>query len=124
MDVVERDRLLGLPEGADASGDITRFDEVDCATLEKLLRERWADPRDRQNLAPSIAEIFRFMKRWPEVRAYGYAVSSQRDDYRVSLEGIFVTPGDVSDQLRSEFVEFAKDADELTTDDGLVAWWD
>ncbi len=124
MNVAERDRLLGLPDGADASGDITRFDEVDAATLEKLLRGRWADPRDRQNAAPSIAEVFRFMKRWPQVRACGYAVSSKRDDYRVSLEGVFVESGGVSRELRSEFLKLAEDADELTTDRGLSAWWD
>ncbi|MBN1910697.1 MAG: hypothetical protein JW818_13205 [Pirellulales bacterium] len=124
MNVIERDSLLGLPDGADASGDITRFDKVDVETVEKLIRGRWADPRDRQNESPSIAEIFRFMKRWPQVKTCGYAVSSKRDDYRVSLEGISVEPDEVSPELKTEFIEFANGADELETDRRLYAWWD
>lgn len=124
MEVEQRNRLLGLPAEVDAEGDIARFEGLDQSTLEKLLRHSWADPRDRQNNAPSIAEFYRFMRRWPEVKAQGYAVSSLREDYRVTLEGIYVQPDDVSPELKKEFLEFAEGADELVVRHGLSAWWD
>ena len=123
-DVAERDRILGLPVAFDLKGDITRFDEVNVETLELLLRGGWADPRDTQNLAPSFGDFFKFMKKWPQVKAFGYAVSSKRSDYRVSLEGLFVEEVQLTSELKAELLELAQTADEVDTNAGFYAWWD
>ncbi|OPZ88523.1 MAG: hypothetical protein BWY74_03105 [Firmicutes bacterium ADurb.Bin419] len=93
-------------------------------TFENLLIQRFIDPEDCQNEAPSVKEIFGFMCKYPQVIAFGYAVSPKRKDYRVSIEGIYVPQEKVTLQLKEDFIKFCQNADELLTEDKLYAWWD
>jgi hypothetical protein len=121
-----RDRILGLNAewGKDNSGGIARFEDLNVKTFETLLLEKYIDPEGSQNESPSAKEIFYFMVKYPQVLAYGYAVSPDRDDYRTTIEGLFVPSSEVTPQLKKDFEEFCEDADEIETDSDLYSWWD
>lgn len=106
--------------------DIKYFKGLTHDTLAKLIELQFADPEDAQNAAPSIQEIYDFMKEHPSVTAHGYAVSIVRDDYRISIEGLECTlPEDeITKDLIRDFVEFCNGADELHTQPLLRSWWD
>jgi hypothetical protein len=123
----QRDAFLGITvnwENEDDHGGITSFDHIDVDMLSKLLSEKFINPNDRQNESPYIYQFFDFMKRYPATRAFGYAVSPLREDYRISIEGLFVAPDDVTAELRDAFGEFCANADEIETGAMLRGWWD
>lgn len=123
-----RDQILGVTLHPDPDG-ITAFHGLDAERLDRLLQEGFAPPGERQNLGPSIEEFLAFMRDWPEVLAFGYAVHPAREDYRVTLEGLacdlLVVPAPRRDALRSAFTERFRDADEFVDAlQCLYAWWD
>lgn len=123
-----RDEILGTALVRYAGG-IKPFSGLDASGLERLIAEAFIDPAARQNHSPTAAEFLRFMRRWPQTTAHGYAVSRRREDYRVSIEGIecrlAAVPACDADRLRAEFELFCRGADEYhATDDTLFAWWD
>ena len=126
MNHKKRDKLLGLSViwGKDDSGGIIYVDSLPLPLLEQLFNERFIDPNDRQNFAPSAKEFLDFMRKHPAAVAHGYVVSPNREDYRVSIEGLFVRRKDVTPELRQEFKKFCKGADELNLNGNLSSWWD
>lgn len=122
-----RDSLLEIKvdwEDEDTHGGISGFDSIDRELLEELLKRKFINPDFRQNQSPTIAQFLDFMRRHSAVRAFGYAVSPFRDDYRVAIEGLFVAPDDVTPKIRAEFAVFCSNADELETGMTLNSWWD
>lgn len=103
-------------------GGVERFNSVDLTTLKILLKEGFADPEDAQNSAPTFNEIVEFLEKHPKFTAHGYAVSSSRSDYRVTLEGIS-GPDDLTHSELEGFVTFAHRADEFQIHPPY-AWWD
>jgi hypothetical protein len=93
-------------------------------TLERLFVERFIDPDDAQNEAPSAKQFLGFMQKHPNVIAHGYAVSPTREDYRITIDGLSVQASYATRELKFAFVGFAKEADELELENGLWAWWD
>ena len=94
-------------------GGVIPYQGMNVRTLRKLLEQNFADPEERQNNAPTIGEIYNFMKSYPSYTCHGYAVSADRDDYRVSIEG--VEKGDKTDSVE-EFQSYMKlfgNADEI-----------
>lgn len=80
-------------------------------TLKELIGRRFADPEERQNLAPTLDEFVYFAERLPKnvsITFDGYVVSILRDDYRVSIDAITVRADD----------------DVHITQDSFYAWWD
>jgi hypothetical protein len=56
--------------------------------------------------------------------AHGYAVSADRHDYRVTIEGVAMS-GEYSKDTLLAFVKMFRDADELTLSETyLSAWYD
>jgi hypothetical protein len=126
-DYRQRDALLDITvdwEDEDNHGGIEYFDNIDVAMLSRLLSERYINPNDRQNESPRVSQFYEFMKRYPAARAFGYAVSPLREDYRIAIEGLFVAPDDVTAELRDAFGEFCANADEIETGVMLRGWWD
>jgi hypothetical protein len=121
-----RDRLLGVDVNwkAEDNGGIEEFDEIDISTLNALIELKFVDPDSRQNESPSAGEIQAFMTKNPQVKACGYAVSPYRDDYRTTVDMIFVEYEDVTDDLKRDFIEFTSNADTVDTSYDLCAWWD
>ena len=93
------------------SSDIKYFSKLNVKELQYLLDNGFADPDECQNSAPSVGEIYEFMKAYPEFTAHGYAVSLERDDYRITLEGVQAIPQ--STEAMYEFVKMFREADEF-----------
>lgn len=127
-DYQKRDRLLHIKVNwlneKDSNGGIEEFEGLDVKTLEELLLDGFIDPWSYQNASPTVAEVFRFMVKYPQVLAGGYAVSPFREDYRVSITEIYVDRNDVNSQLINDFKEFCNSADELSIEGDLRGWWD
>ncbi|MEU4164068.1 hypothetical protein [Actinoplanes sp. NPDC026670] len=125
-DAARRDSMLPfldlLGNGETFTGGAGFFGPLDAAGLATLFDERWLDPDDRQNAAPSAWDIFQFVCDHPGTHAQGYAISLDREDYRVSLETVWAP--EIDDVLRADAVEFCVDADAVETSDHLECFWD
>jgi hypothetical protein len=67
------------------------------------------------------------MQNYPEVRAHGYVVSPDRDDYRVTIEGLECPEFKLTEDsfgLYINFVKLCRHADELEINSELYSWWD
>jgi hypothetical protein len=123
-----RDEILGTAHVRYAGG-VKSFAGLPAQALAQLIDEGFVAPHERQNHSPTAAEFLRFLVRWPQARAHGYAVSRRRPDYRVSIEGLEcdlrTVPEGAITKLRGEFELLCRGADEYQ-DDGarLFAWWD
>lgn len=95
-------------------GGIRHFTNVSLDTIITLIERGFANPSDKQNEAPSILEFCEFVKNHNPNNWYfhGYAVSPNRYDCRVSVEGIGSVHPLTSDDL-VDFISLCKYADTL-----------
>jgi hypothetical protein len=64
------------------------------------------------------------MKSNPKFTAHGYAVSHERSDYRVSIEGVSCNKPYTKKEL-ADFVHLCRRVDDLVIEDKkLYSWWD
>lgn len=105
-------------------GGIRRFDYLNAEDLNKLLNLGLADPDEQQNEAPTTKEISNFLNNHQNFWAHGYVVSPERDDYRVSLEGVECgSDYDLSDV--QDFFSLFKYPDEVIVEKtGMYCWFD
>jgi hypothetical protein len=129
-DYRQRDLILkGFFDSKEYVGGTKRFSKLPLELLELLVLEDHADHNDRQNNAPSIRDLIIFAKQMSEKGYYfffnGYAVSPDRDDYRVSVDTINIKYYfDNSNHLNNKIIEkFFKDADEKDLDNGAMRFW-
>jgi len=120
-DVKRRNKLLGISEDTEWFGGVAYFKDLDVETLKILLDEKFADPDDCQNAAPSIGQIYDFMQEYPKFKAHGYAVVETRFDYRISIEG--VTAEDVEPEELAAFAKMFHDADDFIATRWLCHCW-
>lgn len=66
------------------------FSEIPLNMLKQLTKRNYLKLKERQNESPTTEEFMSFMKKWPGVRAHGYAISRLRPDARVTIEGLEV----------------------------------
>ena len=106
------------------SGGIRRFDYLSSEDLNRLLDIGLADPDEQQNEAPTTKEISKFLNDHQNFWAHGYVVSPERDDYRVSLEGVECgSDYDLSDV--QDFFSLFKYPDEVSVEKtGMYCWFD
>jgi hypothetical protein len=105
-----------------------RFAELELATLETLLAERFIHPEARQNDAPRTIDFLRMMKQHPEIEATGYAVVRTRPDYRIHLDGISCdlskVPAERRDAVKRLFDQLAESAtNQDESGDVRELWW-
>jgi hypothetical protein len=125
-DYPERDRMLfgHVIEWVEENGGVEHFRDLSVATLKELIARNFADPDERQNDSPSIGQFLQFLEKYPHVKAHGYAVSPNREDYRVSLEGVEYD-GPVSAELYRDFRALSSSADDFVcTHERLYCWYD
>lgn len=109
-------------------GGANFFYELTLDKLHCLIEQNFADITQKHNEVPSISEFFTFAET-QAAKGYiftfeGYAISPERDDYRISIDGIIFN-GDYSNQLLADFGEFVGVPDELSIEPNyLRAWWD
>lgn len=86
-----RDKIL-FGEAVDwkkrGGGGTEHFENLTFENLEKLFTLGVIDPEDTQNDSPTMQEYREVMKKNPCFTAHGYAVSPEREDYRVTIEGL------------------------------------
>ena len=117
-DVNRRDQIVfGEPYNKSdyKFGGIVRFREMDLETLDTLFKENFIDPNETQNDSPTTLEIFEFMKAHPDFTCHGYAVSPERDDYRISIEGVEYH-GELNVDMMIDFLQMFRFADSLQID--------
>ena len=104
-------------------GGIRSFEGLTAEEYRKLYAIMAIDPNDSQNSAPTAREIYEFIDEYPGFTAHGYAVSPERDDHRISFEGVegmYKT----TEELEAFFNLF-RFADNFTAGDGYAyAWFD
>ena len=123
-DMETRDKLIfGEFNPKSYCGGIRHFENLSTDTLKTLLEKNFIEATERQNNAPSTEQILRFMERYPEYSAHGYAVSINRSDYRVTLEGVDKGCGADSSQELQEFSALFDLADSLNTAT-MHCWFD
>jgi len=120
-----RDNMLDVRPGFGSRDnyDVLLFDNMGADTLQKMVDLRFADPNERQNNSPTIQEFIEFLNDNPNFTAFGYVVSINRDDYRLSVEGVesFV----YDPRQFANFVNKFRMADEFTaTENYQRAWYD
>lgn len=122
-----RDALLAPYAGAQG-GCIYSFSEVPLETLEVLFEEGFIDPEDAQNFAPTAGEFLEMLRAVPTLTVHGYAVSHEREDYRVSIEGVAGTVPTLTalDILTDYRADEATTETDLATPDltNIYLWWD
>ena len=104
-------------------GGIIRFDGLTAAAAQSLLDSGAANSDDAQNEAPEFAKMVAFLHANPSFTAHGYIVTPERDDERITIEGVYAKtakPQEVKN-YRSMF----RSADEFDCTKGNYrAWYD
>lgn len=123
-----RDMLL-FGEKYDTSkyiGGVRHFGEITLETLERLVDAGLADKDDCQNNAPSIEEFMKFIRERTSDGWYlhGYAVSADRDDCRISIEGCGCRIEGYSAEDVEDFVYMFRYADDFVISGELFCWYD
>ena len=117
-------RRSEIMNGLDTNKDYKHFEKMDLKTLRLLIKERFADPEDMQNDAPSIQEFADFLEKHPDFTVHGYTIGAERDDHRVSVEGLEFD-GYYSKEDLADFIDFQRTADEFEVEPHtLRSWWD
>ena len=121
-DFKRRDEILGIANKK-YMGGIIHFEAIDVQTLKLLIDEDFIELDEAQNCSPTTKQFYEFMCEHPQVKAEGYAVSPERDDYRVTIEGLNCHEN-TTKELKTQFTEFCNDADEFQITPFLRSWWD
>jgi hypothetical protein len=103
-------------------GSLTYFNGASLKTLRTLNAEGFLDLEEAQNESPTVGEMMQFMRGVPSAKAHGYIVANDRNDRRISLEGLELDE-DASETERAEFHNWIEEThpDEHTD---RYAWWD
>lgn len=119
----QRDEIIfGKYEPEKYLGGIRRFEDLTIGTLKKLEELGFVDILDRQNSCPTIRTIMKFMEEYPGYEASGYVVSRNRDDYRISIDGLRKV-GDIPVVELEEFMRVFGEADDLNVTSTFVSCW-
>ena len=107
-------------------GGVAWFDEMSVETAKKLIEKGYIDPDDAQNNAPCAQEMVDFCDdgsgKW---YLHGYVVSRDRDDSRISFEGVG-SHGPITAEDALWFTKAFRYADNLNVEIGGEAycWFD
>lgn len=98
--------------------------------LKQLMDEHFIDKTECQNDSPTAQDFLDYTEFFRDDTTFEiYAISPERDDYRVTVEGVQVDIDDTEHDKITSCVEVFHWADEFSFDhyDGkyhLRAWWD
>lgn len=107
-------------------GGSRSFDKLTLGQIKKLEALGVLDMDDAQNDCPTVGEIIEFLRErttngW---YAHGYCISPERNDFRISFEGVGKeTKPSYQDLI--DFTEMFRLADEFNVNEnGLWCWYD
>jgi len=104
-------------------GGVRHFEWLDYTTIKRLMDEDFLDPDDCYNNSPTAKEFADFLEGYKDFTAFGYAISPERADYGVTIEGI---ESDRTFKLLAEaeeFIHLCRFADSFSLHTPY-AWWD
>lgn len=105
-------------------GGMIRFGYLTANDAHKLIDLGLMDPEDCQNSSPTAKEFLDFVDTFGEDwYLHGYVISPERDDYRVTIEGIGCERP-LEDDEKTEFIKMNRWADELEFENGAYCWYD
>lgn len=117
-------------ENYGSRGSLTRhFEDMPISTAEILIKLGFLDPEETQNDSPTVQEFIDFAKNHldADFTFHGYAVGPEREDCRVSFEGI-ESNNEISKETLLDFVKMFLDeypADDTDVgDERLWCWYD
>lgn len=90
------------------------YQGMTAETARKLFDEGFANPDDTQNESPSFEEMTEFCEKHPEFKILGYVIGGDREDARVTAEGVSGLITDMESLI--DFLRLFRLADELTVD--------
>ena len=106
-------------------GGVRHYSGLNLKDLNKLIKLGYADLDEEQNFAPTIGEFRQFMEEHHGYTAHGYVVSPNRDDFRVSIEGIEKDTGYETAEELEDFISMFRHADEFNVSKtGMYCWYD
>jgi len=120
-----RDGILFGEAGPTYSGGTCPFAGIDFYALDMLIQMGVIALDECQNNSPTVQEFKAFLSEHPEFQAHGYAVSAERKDYRVTLEGLAGTASNM--QAALAFSQFFNNADVCRVDQQTLecrSWYD
>ena len=101
----------------------TSFHDLSFSKLNQLVSEKLINLDEQQNDAPTIEEIYDFMKKYPSFTCHGYVIRN-RPDHRVSLEGVNYR-GIPTIEMISDFADLFRHADDfMIQEENLYCWFD
>jgi hypothetical protein len=121
---LEERELLISPYYTSDSGDLRQFKRLPLEVLQKLIDGGFVD-MDEWNDCPGVDSLFLpYLEKHPSYRAHGYVISADRDDTRVTVEGI-ESSGPLSGADIKEFIYTFKaaGADEIGHMNGVLGCW-
>lgn len=129
-DYRQRDLVLkGFYVGNAYVGGTKRFSKLPLSLVELMIEEGHISPEDKQNNAPSVKELVAFAKQMRD-KGYdfyfsGYVVSPDREDYRTSIDTIYIkyyfdNNNHINNRVISKFFE---NADEKDIEQGSMRFW-
>ena len=105
-------------------GGCKPFHKLSLKQLDLLIKENFIDLNERQNdNAPAVEDFHSFLTDHPDFVLEGYAVSVDRRDYRVSIDGIAKYEG-ISKEDIIDFAQFYDANEYCIEEDFMRAWWD
>ena len=109
-------------------GGITSFDNLTLQGALTLLENKFLDPEEKQNFAPTINDMIEFVRtNFPDkIGFHGYIVPPRREDVRISFEGINNIPNSIFTKKELETIfNFFNYANELKlTRKNVWVWYD
>lgn len=118
----ERKELCGVDD-KNFFGGCSRFEGMNAKTLQLLVDKGYADPEDNQNGSTTLGEYLEFMKEHPRFKAHGYIISNDREDRRITVEGLEARNVTIKEIVA--FTELDRCADEFeATQKYCRSWWD
>jgi hypothetical protein len=112
-------------------GQYKDFVGLTLPQLEELVEKRFIDPEGTHNYSPSAQDFLNFLRRHPQFTVIGYVIGKEREDYRVSIDGIECDTSGMDD---AEFINtvceffscfYGRQADVVKIErDRIHVWWD
>ena len=124
-----RDKILfGKYEPETYLGGCKNF-HCSYETMKKLVEENFVELDECQNYSPYTKDFMEMLEGVDNVEFIAYAISPDRFDYRITIEGFDVEISDTDYDTLARLVERCHGADEFNLDHSgntyyLHAWWD
>jgi len=119
-----RDKIIfGEYDPEKYSGGCRKFDNLTRIQLTRLLKYNFIALNEQHNCTPPVKKFLDFMIKYPGFTVSGYTISSERNDYRVSITGLKRNKGFYSQEERDDFYKLFNDADEFEISTTNMSCW-